>query len=600
MANQKNVTWLARIALLLACFAPALPALGENHGLAMLGAPALPQTFDRFDYTAKAPVRGGRLIEAKIGSFDNLNPFTIRGTTAFDVRELVFESLLARNMNEPFTLYAQLAEQVAVAPDRSKMQVRLNPAARFSDGKPVRAQDVIFSWKTLRSTGRPNHRYYYDKVATVEQRGERDITFTFKGPPYDNELPLIIGLMPILPEHIYSARDLQASSFDLPVGSGPYIISEVDPGRRIVFRHDPHHWARALPSLKNRYNFDELVHDYYRDEASAFEAFKAGRVDIWFETDALRWQSGFDFPAALDGRVIKETLPLRTPSGLNAFVLNTRRDLFADPRLRQALDLAFDFEWVNKTLYAEAFTRTQSYFGGTDLSAMGLAASAGEKTLLRGAHLSREDLQSSYRAPVSDGSGRDRNNRAQAIGLLTEAGFAISDGILKSAKGVSVEFEILVQRRDHERLALAYQRMLKQIGITAHVRLVDAAQYQRRLQNFDFDIIIYDYYASLSPGNEQSYYWSQDAAATAGSRNYAGIKSAAIDRAISALTAAESYPKFREAARALDRGLMTGHYFIPLFHRPGQWVARWSYIQRPEITPIYGAQLDSWWATPEN
>lgn len=600
MADQKYVRQLARIALLLASFLPALPAVGENHGLAMLGAPNLPETFTRFDYTAKAPVRGGRLIEAKIGSFDNLNPFTIRGTTAFDVRELVFESLLARNMNEPFTLYAQLAEQVAVAPDRSKMQVRLNPAARFSDGQPVRPQDVIFSWNSLRSAGRPNHRYYYDKVEKVEQRGERDIIFTFKGPPYDHELPLIIGLMPILPKHVYGTRDLQASSFDLPIGSGPYIISEVDPGRRIVFRHDPSHWARALPSLKNRYNFDELVHDYYRDEASAFEAFKAGRVDVWFETDALRWQAGFDFPAAVDGRVIKESLPLRTPSGLNAFVLNTRRALFSDPRLRQALDLAFDFEWVNKTLYADAFIRTQSYFGGTDLSALGQAASAGEKRLLRAEKLSRENLQSSYKAPVSDGSGRDRNNRAQAIKLMAEAGFNFTDGILKNKDGQGVTFEILVQRRDHERLALAYQRMLKQIGISASVRLVDAAQYQRRLQNFDFDVIIYDYYASLSPGNEQSYYWSMDAAATEGSRNYAGIKSAAIDDAIAALTSAESYEKFRDAARALDRGLMSGHYFIPLFHRSGQWVARWSHIQRPEMTPIYGAQLDSWWATPEN
>jgi peptide/nickel transport system substrate-binding protein len=597
MAEQKYVTWLAGIAFLLVGLTPAL---GENHGLAMLGTPNLAENFDRFDYTAKAPVRGGRLVEAKIGSFDNLNPFTIRGTTAFDVRELVFESLLARNMNEPFTLYAQLAEQVAVTPDRSKMQIRLNPAARFSDGHPVRAQDVIFSWNSLRSSGRPNHRYYYDKVAQVEKSGDRDIIFSFKGPPYDNELPLIIGLMPILPEHVYQGRDLQASSFDLPVGSGPYIISEVEPGRRIVFRHDPQHWARTLPSLKNRYNFDELIHDYYRDEASAFEAFKAGRVDIWFETDALRWQSGFDFPAALDGRIIQETLPLRTPSGLNAFVLNTRRPLFADQRVRRALDLVFDFEWVNKTLYANAFVRSQSYFGGTDLSATGHPASAGEKALLREAKLSREDLQSSYQAPVSDGSGRDRNNRTLAMNLLADAGLTITDGFLKNADGQTVEFEILVQRRDHERLALAYQRMLKQVGITSHVRLVDAAQYQRRLQSFDFDVIIYDYYASLSPGNEQTYYWSRDAATTEGSRNYAGITSVAIDRAIAALTAARHNDQFREAARALDRGLMSGHYFIPLFHRPGQWVARWSYIQRPEMTPIYGAQIDSWWATPEN
>lgn len=597
MAKQKYVTWTIIAALALAT---VVPASAQNHGIAMLTEPALPGNFTRFDYTASAPVQGGRLVEAKIGSFDNLNPFTIRGAAAFDIRELVFESLLARNMNEPFALYAQLAQQVAVSADQSKMHIRLNAAAKFSDGKPVRPQDVIFSWNALRTSGRPNHRYYYDKVERVELQGQHDVIFTFKGPPYDRELPLIIGLMPILPEHIYASRDLQSSSLDIPIGSGPYTVAEYEPGRRVIFQRNSGYWGRSLPSIKNRYNFDEIVHDYYRDEGSAFEAFKAGRVDVWFETDALRWQSGFDFPAANDGRVIKETLGSQMPSGLNAFVMNTRRALFQDQRLREALDLAFDFEWINKTLYADAFVRTESYFGGTALSAADRPASAAEKRLLKGAKLSRDDLSMSYQAPTSDGSGRDRKNRRQALSLLKDSGYSIADGILQDQNGAPVSFEILVQRRDHERLALAYQRMLKQIGIAANVRLVDAAQYQRRLQNFDFDMIIYDYYASLSPGNEQSYYWSQSAATTEGSRNYAGVATAEIDRAINALTNANVYEAYVDAARALDRSLMTNNYFIPLYHRPGQWVARWSHIRRPQVTPIYGAQLDSWWATPEN
>lgn len=575
-------------------------AKAHDHGISMTIPPQLERGYVQFGYTATAAIAGGQLREAKIGSFDNLNPFTIRGAVAYDIRELVFESLLTRNMDEPFALYGLIAQKVALSPDRSKMHIRLNKNAKFSDGKPITQEDIIFSLETLRDKGRPNHRHYYNQVASVEQRGENDVIFTFNGPPYDRELPLILGLMPILPRHVYQTRDIQDSSLEIPIGSGPYLVQEVDPSRRVVFRRNPDYWANNEASTKNRFNFDEIIHDYYRDEASAFEAFKAGQVDVWFETDALRWESGYDVPAFQAGKIIKETLPTQTPSGLNAFVMNTRRHIFANRDIRSALDEIFDFEWINKTLYAGKFTRTQSYFGNTLLSAHNRTATREEKRMLSRSELSNTILERGYSAPKSDGSGRDRKNRARALSRLEGAGLRVVDGEMRFADGQPFTFEILVQRRDHERLALAYQRMLKQLGIVTYVRLVDAAQYQRRLQNFDFDMIIYDYYASLSPGQEQNYYWSSEAADSPGSRNYAGIKSSAIDEAIAALTSAENYEAYQDAGRALDRALMGGHYFIPLFHQNGQWIARWQHIQRPENTSIYGAQRDSWWSSPDN
>lgn len=570
------------------------------HGIAMLGAPALPPQFSSFPYTAPTAQAGGRLRDAKLGSFDNLNPFTIRGETAYDIRELVFESLLGRNMDEPFSLYGLLAEKVAMSPERDRLHIILHQDAEFSDGTPVTAEDVKFSWQILRDHGRPNHRSYYTQVADIDIRGPHELIFTFKGPPYDRELPLIIGLMPILPKHFYRQFDIQASSLDWPIGSGPYLIDHVEAGRQIIFKRNPTYWGRHLPINHQRYNFDRIQHDYFRDENSAFEAFKAGEVDFWRETNPTRWQSGYDFPAAKDGRVIKESLALGTPSGLKAFVFNTRRPQFVNPKLRAGLDHLFDFKWINATLFGGAYQRTQSYFGGTPLSALSAngangAIGADGKNVPAGRH------DEVYIAPQSDGSGRDRAQRLKALDLFAQAGYVVQSGkLVEKQTQQPLVFEILVQRRDHERLALAYQRMLAQIGIECRIRLVDAAQYQRRLQNFDFDMIIYDYYASLSPGNEQAYYWSTKAATTPGSRNYAGIQSPDIDAAIDRLTSASTPDDFKAAAQQLDRHLMAGHYVIPLYHADSAWVAYWHSIERPKRTPLYGPQLDSWWASPEN
>ena len=576
------------------------PIAAQTHGLAMHGAPQLSSGFAHYGYANPNAPKGGALRMAQIGSFDSLNPFSIRGNAARNIRERVFESLLDRHYDEPFALYGLLAESVTTSADRRRVTFKLRKQAKFADGKPVTAVDIAFSWKLLKEKGRPNHRYYYGKVSKIETPTPRSITFTFGGSPPDRELPLIIGLMPILPKHVYDKRAIQSASLELPVGSGPYAVSEITPGAQVVFQKQDSYWARNLPVGKGRHNFASITEDYFRDDSTAFEAFKAGEIDVWFESNPQRWQSGFNFPAATDGRVVKGSIDLGTPSGLKAFVLNTRRPTLADAELRRALDLAFDFQWANKVLFGDAYRRTDSYFGSTVLSASDQLATNSELTLLKDSHVAQEKLLAGYTAPVSDGSGRDRTLRREAMQMLESAGYEMRGKFLHTPQGKKVELEALVQKRGDERLALAWRRMLAGIGVTLNVRLVDSSQYQRRLQNFDFDIIIYDYYASLSPGNEQAYYWGSTAADTKGSRNYAGIKDEGVDAAAAALTRAVTPDDFTAAARALDRALMTGNYFVPLFHNPKQWVAHWHYVEHPSDHALYGARLDSWWLNQEN
>ncbi|MBE8220313.1 MAG: ABC transporter substrate-binding protein [Alphaproteobacteria bacterium] len=566
--------------------------LSHKHGLAIYGEPQLAAGFTHYPASSLEAQSGGTLRMARLGSFDSLNPFSVRGKAALGIRERVFESLLDRHYGESFTSYGLLAQSVEVADDFSWVRFYINPAARFSDGAPVTTADVAFSWNLLKGEGRPNHRFYYSKVAHIES-DDSSILFTFTAP--DRELPLIIGLMPILPQHIYDIRNIKAASLDTPIGSGAYVIEGFDTGRRIMYRRNPDYWGLNLNVNRGRHNFTHISEDYYRDDATAFEAFKTGAADVWFEHNPLRWRNGYDFPAAKDKRITRQTIALGIPSGLRAFVMNTRHEPLSHLALRQALDLMFDFEWVNKTFYDNAYSRTQSYFGNTELSAFNRPASDAERVLLQDSTIDRVILRTGYRAPVSNGSGRDRLLRRQATALLENAGFQIRDQQLYDPNGEAVRLRLLVNRRPHERIALAWARMVKQIGVDLQIRLVDDSQYQRHLQNFDYDIILYDYYASLSPGNEQAFYWGAEAATTQGSRNYAGIQDAGLDNAIAALTQAQDKQGFTTAARAIDRALMGGHYFVPLFHTPTQWIAQWQHLQHPLETSLYGTRLDTWW-----
>jgi peptide/nickel transport system substrate-binding protein len=565
----------------------------------MHGEPAKDSGFAHFPYANPQAPKGGRLILAKRGSFDSLNPLIVKGVSAEGIREYVYESLLARAYDEPFSLYGLIAESVETPDDRSFVEFALNPAAKFSDGKPITTDDVIFSFELLRDHGRPNHRSYYKKVSKAEKTGDRKVKFTFDGSG-DREMPLIMGLMPVLPRHLIDPETFEKTSFVPPVGSGPYLVGEVKPGQSITLKRDPNYWAAKLPVNQGLYNFDEIRFDYYRDAGSLFEAFKAGAVDARPEDDPTRWTEGYHIPAVRDGRIVKEAFPVATPAGMSALVFNTRRPLFADQRVRQALIELLDFEWINRTLYHGQYARTQSYFARSDLSSHGRPADERERALLApfASEVKPEIMEGTFSFPVSDGTGENREGRKRALALLEEAGYRLEGGALRDQTGRQVSFEILASTRAEERLLLTYARALKQVGIDARIRQVDSAQYQRRKLNYDYDMIQYDWPVSLSPGNEQFFRWGSDGVATEGTYNYAGVRSAGVDAMIKALLEEKDSEGFVAAVRALDRLLLSGDYVVPLFHLPKQWLAYWSKLKRPAGTPLYGYQIDTWWAAP--
>ncbi|MPZ58682.1 MAG: ABC transporter substrate-binding protein [Rhizobiales bacterium] len=572
----------------------------------MHGEPALPPGFAHFRYVNPEAPKGGRLVQSVLGTFDTLNPFVVKGLAAQSIRSYVFgsyvfESLMTRGYDEPFTLYGLLAQTVDTDDARSFVTFALNPAATFSDGKPVTAADVVFSWQLLRDRGRPNHRLYYSKVAKAEAIDERTVRFDLSG-SNDRELPMILALMPVLPKHAVNPATFEETTFEKPIGSGPYVISEVDPGRSVTFKRNPAYWGRDLAVNRGQWNFDEIRTDYYRDANAEFEAFKKGLIDVRAETDPGRWQTAYDFPALRDGRVVKEVFSTQMPKELSAFVFNTRRPVFADARVRGAITLLFDFEWLNHNFFFDLHRRSAGYFDGSELSSVGRPAGAGERALLAPyPDAVRPDvLEGQWRPPVSDGSGRDRRVLERALALLRSAGYAVTDTKLRSTRtGAPLAFEILVTTRDVERLALAFQRQLKRVGIDAHIRTVDAVQYDRRRLAYDFDMIHNVWDQSLSPGSEQSFYWSSAAADSPGTRNYMGAKNPAIDGIIAAVLRAHRRAGLVTAVRALDRVLISARYVVPLFYRPGQWVARWAYIRHPDITSAYGYLPETWWRAPE-
>ena len=597
----------------LARTATAQPRQGiARHAIAMHGEPALPEHFHHVSYVNPDAPKGGRMLQGVLGTFDNINPFIVKGLVAQGIRAplvannnviagYVVESLMARGHDEPFTLYGLVAQTVETDAARSYVTFNLNPAARFSDGKPLTPEDVIFSWQLLRDKGRPNHRTYYAKVTKAEVVGTRSVRFDF-GASEDRELPLILGLMPVLSKHSVDAEKFEAQSFTAPAGSGPYIVANVDPGKSVTLARNPNHWGRDLPINRGFWNFDEIRFDYYRDATSFHEAFKKGLFDLRTETDPGRWQTMYDFPAVRDGRVIKEAFPSGLPKGSFFFAFNTRRSVFADTRVREAISLLFDFEWVNRNYYFDLYRRTGSYFDGSELSARGRPANARERALLApfpGA--ARADiLEGTWSPPTTDGSGRDRTILRSALQLLTDAGYDLRGGTLVEVKsGRPLSFEIVVVTRnesiDEERLALSFAANLKRAGIIALVRRVDAVQFEARRLSFDFDMIQTRWDQSLSPGNEQAFYWSSAAADSNGSRNYMGVKSPAIDALIDRLLRSQERAEVVAAVRAIDRVLLSGFYAVPLFHLPEHWVARWSHIRHPVATPLFGNVPETWW-----
>lgn len=560
-----------------------------DHAIAIHGEPALARGFAHLPYADPAAPKGGRITFAIQGTFDSLNPLVVLGVAPDAVPRYVQQSLLFRSADEPFTAYGLLASKVELNEERTKLAFEIDPRAKFSDGTPVTAEDVLFTFEMLKSKGKPFHRSSLGRVTKAGAPTPGRVEFEL-GDGSNRELPLVIGAMPIFAKHATNAETFGETSFKPALGSGPYIVSEVKPGEAITLKRRSDFWAEDHPLTRGLFNADEIRYDFYRDANTLFEAFKAGLYDVRLEGDPTRWTTGYDIPAVREGRIVKETLHFDTPKGMTGFVFNTRRAVFGDIRVREALAMLFDFEWANRNLFYGLYRRAGSFFSDSELSALGVPADAREKALLAAFPGSvRDDILAGTWAPATtDGSGRDREQARKAFDLLKSAGYEMRDGLLRSkATGEPLGFEITVTSRPQERLALNYAKSLERLGITVSVRMIDDVQYWRRLSAFDFDMIQWTWPASASPGNEQVGRWDSSNAERKGSLNYAGVRSPAVDAALKALLSAREREDFVASVRTLDRLLLSGFYVVPLYYLPDTWLARSREVVMPERRPAY-------------
>ncbi len=598
-------SFISRLAVLASAFflgiaAPSAASETARHGIAMHGEPALPHGFDHLPYVEPDAPKGGRITLAQQGTFDSLNPLTVIGVAPDVLPRYVLQSLMTRSLDEPFTVYGLVAQSAEMPEDRSFITFNLDPRVRFSDGTPLTTKDVRFTFELLREHGKPFHRSSFAQVRAVEIETPYRIRFDLSGSG-DRELPLIIAMTPIFPAHATDPETFEKTTFSPPIGSGPYRISEVRPGERITLTRRPDYWGSDLSIQRGMFNFGEIRYDFYRDANTLFEAFKAGLYDFRVENDPGRWVTGYDFPAISAGRVRREARPISTPQGMSGLVLNARRPALEDVRVREALGMFFDFEWVNRNLYHGAMRRSTSFFTGSELSAYGVPADEEERALLAAfPGAVRDDiLEGRWSPPSSDGSGRDRELARNALDLLSAAGYALDGSVLRNERsGEALSLEILVNSRQQERLALNFAHGLRRAGIDLRVRLVDDVQFWRRLGRFEFDIVQWTWPASPSPGNEQRNCWGSAAASREGSLNFAGVRSAAVDHLIEALLEATTRERFVSSVRALDRVLLSGFHVVPLFHSPEQWIAFDAALGQPEATPLFGVNIDTWWRVP--
>jgi microcin C transport system substrate-binding protein len=596
-------------AWLMSCAALFVASLGPTpshaadvrkaHGIAIHGEPALPADFTHLPYANPDAPKGGSVTLSATGSFDTLNPFTLRGRPAAGIG-LLFESLMTPSMDEPYNEYALLAESIETPEDRSWAIFDLNPKARWHDGKPVTADDVIWSFETLRSKGHPQYRVYYSEVAKAEKLGPLQVKFSFDG-GVNRELPVIIAQLSILPKHYWEGRDFEATTLDPPLGSGPYRVKSFEPGRYIEYERVKDYWGADVPMSKGQNNFDTLRYEYYRDEEVQREAFKAGHFDFKAERSSRNWQTGYDFPAVNQGLVKRQEIADLSTRGMQGFIYNIRKPLFQDPRVREALSYAWDFEWVNKTLSDGKLKRDNSYFSGGELASSGLPT-AEELEILEPFRGQVPDavFTKEFQAPTTDGSGNNRANLRAALKLLKDAGWTVKDGALRNAEGRPFEFEMLLVQPAFERIALPMQQSLEKLGVKMSIRTVDTAQYQNRTDSFDFDMTVAVFGQSDSPGNEQREYWGSKAADQQGSRNLIGIKDPVIDQLIELIVRAPDRDALIVRTRALDRVLLWGHYLVPHFHTSVNRIAFWDRFGYPERVPKRGIGFPStWWFDPE-
>ena len=587
--------FLAALALMLTTAGPAAAETAKTlHGIAMHGAPKYPAGFKHFDYVNPDAPKGGTVRQASIGSFDSLNPFIVKGESAAGIGA-IYDSLTKASADEPFTRYGLLAESMEIPADRSWIVFNLRKEARWHDGKPVTADDVVFTFNIVREKGAPQFKFYYSDIDKVEKLGDYKVKFSFKGGE-NREMPLIVGEQAILPKHYWEGRAFDETSLEPPLGSGAYKVADLEPGRHITYTRVADYWGKDLPVNVGFDNFDTIRYDYYRDTSVVIEAFKAGEFDFRSENSSKDWATAYNVDEIKTGEMIKDEIKHNRSAGMQGFVYNTRRPLFQDPKVREALAYAFDFERSNKTLFYGQYVRTRSYFDNSELAATGLP-SKDELALLEPLRdqLPPRVFTEEYTPPTTDGTGRIRSNLRQAVKLLKEAGWTIKDGKLVNGKGQPFQFEVLLVSPLFERITLPFGKNLERLGIDLKVRTVDVAQYIKRLETYDFDMIVTSWGQSLSPGNEQRSYWTSEAAGHPGGRNYAGIKNPAIDALVEKVVTAPDRETLVARTRALDRALQWGFYVIPNWHLDYDRLVYWNKFGKPKVTPLSGAQFGAWW-----
>ncbi|MEL6584423.1 MAG: extracellular solute-binding protein [Pseudomonadota bacterium] len=578
---------MRRAALTLAALCLATATYAEpKHGIAMYGEPALPPDFTHLPQANPDAPQGGEIVFGETGGFDSLNPYIVRGRSPWGVRAHVVESLLGRSYDEPFTLYGLLAETVETNEARTFVEFTLNPDAAFSDGSPVTLEDVIFSMETLAADGLPSFKRSWDKVVSWEQTGERSVRFNLTGE--DRELPLILGLRPILKAADWEGVEFAESSLRPLIASGPYVIGDLEANRFIQFDRNPNYWGNDLPFNKGRHNLDTIRYEFFGDAAAVWQAFTAGETSVFREGDIVKWEEQYTFPRAVSGEVVQSEVPHQRPSGMRGFVFNTRKEIFQDIRVRDALLHAFNFEWINDRLNAGAYPRITSYFSNSQLAYVGAPEGRELELLQPFFDELPEDTFTAYALPQSDGDLRNRRNLRTATRLLQEAGWTVQDGVLRNADGEAFVFEIMLRSTANEAISNIYADALERLGIEVQIELIDSAQYTDRRSNYDYDVIVNRWSLSLSPGNEQTFYWGADGVETPGTRNYMGMNSPAAEAMIAEILGAESRTDFVAATRALDRVLTAGRYVIPFWHSPVSRIAHTSELTFPERLPVYG------------
>ncbi|WP_375193003.1 extracellular solute-binding protein [Marinobacter sp.] len=607
MTTTRTTSFLTSLCSVMALVAAPLFSAGSlaqevtpSHGLAMHGETKYPEGFSHFDYVNPEAPKGGTLKLAVVANgFDSFNPFDIRGVAAAGISSYLYDTLLASSDDEPFSAYGLIAESIETPEDRSYVVFNLREQAKFHDGKPITAEDVKFSFETLTTKGHPFFRNYYADVSKVTVEGPRRIRFDF-GETNNRELPLILGQMPILPAHYWADRDFGDNGLERPLGSGPYRIGEFEAGRSVSYERVKDYWAKDLGVRTGRFNFDRIVYDYYTDDTVALEAFKAGSFDFRLESSAKNWATAYTGERFNNGTIVKEAIEHHRPAGMQGFVFNTRRPVFSDPLVREALAYAFDFQWANKNLFFGQYTRTDSYFENSELASSGLPQGR-ELEILEPFRdrLSEDVFNEEYQPPTTEGQQGLRQNLKTALDLLNEAGYEIRNGKMMNAEtGKPLAFEILLFQKSFERVVLPFKKNLERLGIDVTVRLVDSNQYIQRLREFDYDMITQVFGQSDSPGNEQRDYWHSSNVNTKGSRNYAGVSDPVVDELVSMVIQAPNREELVHRVRALDRVLLHGHYVVPHWHLTKDRVAYWNHLQRPATTPKNGIDLDNWWARP--